>query len=208
MIGFQSGGRLITDWAGQACVRHTAARVYVTRKEKKNFTGYISTDQPTTAGGLLVVVYRKKSSLKTRETSYEGGPRRGERYRGGYRRPGSRAYDIKHYNYYLNSSRMAPGVAAPSSSRLSLPVAPIMPSSLSLAPFLFVAAPSSLSRLLSLFHPLASPLCPLPSSGLLPLISSYGRAATRFLLSYTGRLLSSTDRFAFSKSLCCCYARA
>lgn len=72
MIGFQSGGCLITDWAGQACGRHTAARVYVTRKEKKNLTGYISTDQPTAAGGLLVVVYRKKSSLETRDELRRG----------------------------------------------------------------------------------------------------------------------------------------
>lgn len=72
MIGFQSGGRLITDWAGQACGRHTVARVYVTRKEKKNLTGYISADQPTAAGGLLVAVYRKKSSLETRDELRRG----------------------------------------------------------------------------------------------------------------------------------------
>lgn len=57
-----------------------------------------------------------------------GGGREGERKsergagEGGiYRREaGVRAYDIKHYNYYLNSSRMAPGVAAPSSSSFHL----------------------------------------------------------------------------------------
>jgi len=40
--------------------------------------------------------------------------------RGGTLEAGARAYDIKHYNYYLNSSRMAPGVAASSSSSLFL----------------------------------------------------------------------------------------
>lgn len=66
MIVFQSGGRLITDWAGQAG-RHTVARVYATRQEKKNLTGYVSIGQPTAAGGLLVAPYRKKRSLETRE---------------------------------------------------------------------------------------------------------------------------------------------
>lgn len=79
MIGFQSAGRLITDWAGQACGRHTVARVYVTRKEKKNLTGYTSTDQPTAAAGLLVAVHRKKSSLETRdELRRWGGRTRGD----------------------------------------------------------------------------------------------------------------------------------
>lgn len=42
-------------WAGQAG-RHTVARVYATREEKKNLTGYVSIGQPTAAGGLLVAV--------------------------------------------------------------------------------------------------------------------------------------------------------
>lgn len=61
MIVFQSGGRLITDWAGQAG-RHTVARVYVTREEKKNLTGYVSIGQPTAAGGLLVAVPQEEES--------------------------------------------------------------------------------------------------------------------------------------------------
>lgn len=61
MIVFQSGGRLITDWAGQAG-RHTVARVYATREEKKNLTGYVSIDQPTAAGGLLVAVPQEEES--------------------------------------------------------------------------------------------------------------------------------------------------
>lgn len=64
---------------------------------------------------------------------------------GEYRREaGSRAYDIKHYNYYLNSSRMAPGVAAPSSSSFP-PFSSYLP--LSLALFLSIATLSFLSRL-------------------------------------------------------------
>lgn len=60
-------------------------------------------------------------------------------------RPGARAYDIKHYNYYLNSSRMAPGVAAaplPSSDPfwLCLPSLPLLSQSLSL--FLSLCATS------------------------------------------------------------------
>lgn len=100
---------------------------------------------------------------------------------GGIPETGARAYDIKHYNYYLNSSRMAPGVAASSSSSLLLS--------------------SSLNRD-SVF-----PLAPSPSLPLPPNVSSYSRVATRFLLSYTGRP-SSTDPFAFSKSLYSCSARA
>lgn len=51
--------------------------------------------------------------------------------------PGARAYDIKHYNYYLNSSRMAPGVAA-----VFLPLrSPLVPSSCAL----FLAVPSLFS---------------------------------------------------------------
>ena len=43
----------------------------------------------------------------------EGGERKRERERRrGILEAEPRAYDIKHYNYYLNSSRMAPGVAA------------------------------------------------------------------------------------------------
>lgn len=43
----------------------------------------------------------------------EGGERKRERERRrGVLEAEPRAYDIKHYNYYLNSSRMAPGVAA------------------------------------------------------------------------------------------------
>lgn len=61
MIVFQSGGRLITDWAGQA-ERHTAARVYAMREEKKNLTGYVSIVQPTAAGGLLVAVLQEEES--------------------------------------------------------------------------------------------------------------------------------------------------
>lgn len=122
-----------------------------------------------------------------------GGGGRERESEGGYRREaGARAYDIKHYNYYLNSSRMAPGVAAPSSSSFP-PFSSYLP--LSLALFLSIAALSSLSRLPSLAFP---PPAPVPS---------YGRAATRFLLSYTSRP-SSTDPFAFSKSLCSCSARA
>jgi len=75
MIGFQSGGRLITDWAGQAG-RHTVARVYVMREEQKNLTGHTSTDQPTAAGGLLIVAPQEESR-ETREELRMGGNRDG-----------------------------------------------------------------------------------------------------------------------------------
>jgi len=122
MIGFQSGGRLITDWAGRAG-RHTVARVYVMREEQKNLTGHTSTGQPTAAGGLLIVAPQEESSRETREELRMGGTAMvaaaaAAGGQGGTPGAGARAYDIKHYNYYLNSSRMAPGVAASSSSSL------------------------------------------------------------------------------------------
>lgn len=147
MIGFQSGGRLITDWAGQAG-RHTVARVYAMREEQKNLTGHTSTDQPTAAGGLLVVAPQEESR-ETREELWMGrttvvaaAVAGGQE---GILEAGARAYDIKHYNYYLNSSRMAPGVAASSSS------------SLLLSPSL------ALSRLSSRAFSLSLSLCPLTS---------------------------------------------
>lgn len=75
MIGFQSGGRLITDWAAQAG-RHTVARVYTMREEQKNLTRHTSTDQPTAAGGLLVVAPQEESR-ETREELWMWGNRGG-----------------------------------------------------------------------------------------------------------------------------------
>lgn len=101
--------------------------------------------------------------------------------KGKYSRLGARAYDIKHYNYYLNSSRIAPGVAV----YLSVPplslsrfIPPIMYLSLFLRLFFLF-----LSRVSSLFlspHRSPNPLVVI-------VVVSYSRRATRFLLSYTGR---------------------
>lgn len=125
VIGFQSGGRLITDWAG---LRPDAIRLHVStrgKRRRRTLPG-ISADQPTAAGGLLVVVLHEEEFRDARGVT--GGPRRRRREdERGTPEAGARAYDIKHYNYYLNSSRMAPGVArsplfvSPPFSCLSLP---------------------------------------------------------------------------------------
>lgn len=94
---------------------------------------------------------------------------------------GARAYDIKHYNYYLNSSRMAPGVAAlllvsstPASPSPSRPTYPSFPRLLSLS------IRARLSR-----RP--------------PARLTYGRAATRFLLSRIPVAPPSDRSFCFCK---------
>lgn len=120
MIVFQSGGCLITDWADQAG-RHTVARVYATREEKKNLTGHVCIHRPTNGSRRASGRRTARRGVLRRERSYGEAAATAAGERGGYRREaGARAYDIKHYNYYLNSSRMAPGVAAPFSSSFFL----------------------------------------------------------------------------------------
>ena len=154
MIGFQSGGHLITGWAGEF-VRRSDARVYA--DEAKNHTGYISTEQRQPVSIRWSSCKKKKRQDDTRwdetrrdETKPDeiGGDRTSEDPVGPREKATSlleaepRAYDIKHYNYYLNSSRIAPGVAA--------------------LLFTFAASLSLSSSLVSPFLITLFPLLPLP----------------------------------------------
>lgn len=102
-----------SGWTPYGC---TCLRYEEREEEPYRVCMYPSTNQRQPAGSWSS--YRKKRSLETREELWGGrGDGGGRESEGGYwREAGARAYDIKHYNYYLNSSRMAPGVAALSSS--------------------------------------------------------------------------------------------
>lgn len=67
MIVFQSGGRLITDWAGQAG-RHTVARIYEERREEEPYR--VCIHRPTNGSRRAPGCCTARRGVLRRERSY------------------------------------------------------------------------------------------------------------------------------------------
>ena len=135
VIGFQSGGHLITGSSSR--FGESVRRLDCTCLKNHTVAYTQPTQQPV--GISWVVVARRRRRRRRDETRRDETRRdetRRDRWRDWISQEGKRererekatslleaeprAYDIKHYNYYLNSSRIAPGVAALLFSRLLL----------------------------------------------------------------------------------------